>query len=63
MGILGCLITVGIVILVILLMMTLDAGSWWKDLKGLSNKQKIFGLILLIIIWLIVGLLVGNINF
>lgn len=52
-----------IIILLVLFMITLDAaGAWWKDLKGLSRKQKIIGVILLMIIWLVFGLIIGNIE-
>lgn len=51
-----------IIILLILLLITLDVGAWWKDLKGLTRKQKIISVFFLIIIWLVIGVIIGNVE-
>lgn len=51
-----------IVILLVLVMITLDTGAWWYDLKGLSRKQKVIGVIFLMIMWLVIGFIIGNIE-
>ncbi|GGF22235.1 hypothetical protein GCM10010954_21330 [Halobacillus andaensis] len=55
------LAVVGIIIL-LLVMITLDTGAWWKDLKGFTRKQKVIAFTLLIVVWLALGLFIGTID-